>query len=253
LARKEPGEDVVKDKSSWKSDRVGCEVELVRWGVFGQPVLIFPTAGGDAEEIERFHLVGSVTHLLEAGRIKLYSCDSVAGRALATSEGSPQYRGAMQNRFQEYVAHEVVPAIRADCENEEIEVITAGASIGAFNALAHVVRYPELFSGALCMSGTYDLRRFIKDGDPGPEFYQSSPLHYIDQLEGEHLDKLRTRMVVLASGEGKAEDIGESWRVANALGAKGIPNRVDSWGKSADHDWPLWREMFPKYLDELTS
>jgi esterase/lipase superfamily enzyme len=243
----------VKDKSSWNSDRVGCEVELVRWGVFGQPVLIFPTAGGDAEEIERFHLVGSVAHLLEAGRIKLYSCDSVAGRALATSEGSPEYRGAMQNRFQEYVAHEVVPAIRADCENDDIEVITAGASIGAFNALAHVVRYPWLFSTALCMSGTYHLRRFIKDGDPGPEFYQSSPLHYIDQLEGEHLDKLRTRMVILASGEGKAEDIGESWSVANALGAQGIPNRVDSWGESADHDWPLWRKMFPKYLDELTS
>ncbi len=243
----------MKEKTSWKSDRVGCEVELVRWGVIGQPVLIFPTAGGDAEEIERFHLVGSVRHLLDAGRIKLYSCDSVAGRALATSEGSPQYRGAMQNRFQEFVAHEVVPAIREDCQTGDIEIITAGASIGAFNALAHVVRYPSLFCSALCMSGTYDLRRFIKDGDPGPEFYQSSPLHYIDHLEGEHLDKLRTRMVVLASGEGKAEDIGESWRVAQALGAQGIPNRVDSWGESWDHDWPLWREMFPKYLDELTS
>ncbi len=243
----------MKEKTSWKSDRVGCEVELVRWGLIGQPVLIFPTAGGDAEEIERFHLVDSVKDLIEAGRIKLYSCDSVAGRALATSEGSPQYRGAMQNRFQEYVAHEVVPAIRHDCETEDIEIITAGASIGAFNALAHVVRYPDLFCSALCMSGTYDLTRFIKDGDPGPEFYQSSPLHYIGDLEGEHLEKLRSRMVILASGEGKAEDIGESWRVAHALGSRGIPNRVDSWGEARDHDWPLWRDMFPKYLEELTN
>lgn len=242
----------MKERTSWRSERLGCEVELVRWGAVGKPVLIFPTAGGDAEEIERFHLVASVSSLLADGRIKLYSCDSVAGRAMAAAEGSPQYRGAMQNRFQQYVAHELVPAIRQDCNDPEIEIITAGASIGAFNALAHIVRYPWLFSHALCMSGTYELTRFIKDGDPGPEFYASSPLHYIEHLDGEHLDKLRTRMVILASGEGKAEDIGESWRVAHALGAKGVPNRVDSWGPTADHDWPLWRDMFPKYLDQLT-
>ena len=241
----------MKERTSWKSERLGCEVELVRWGEWGKPVLIFPTAGGDAEEIERFHLIASVSHLVEEGRAKIYSCDSIAGRALATAEGTPRYRGAVQNRFQEYVAKELVPAIRMDCRSEDVEIIAAGASIGAFNALAHIVRYPDLFSSALCMSGTYDLTKFIKEGDPGPEFYSSSPLHYMDKLEGEHLEKLRTRFVLLASGEGEAEDIGESWRAAQALGRKGIPNRVDSWGPKWKHDWPLWREMFPKYLAEM--
>ncbi len=241
----------MKERTSWKSERLGCEVELVRWGEWGTPILIFPTAGGDAEEIERFHLIDSVSHLIEDGRIKIYSCDSIAGRALATNEGTPSYRGRVQNLFQEYVAHELVPAIRMDCKSDEIEIIAAGASIGAFNALAHLVRYPYLFSKALCMSGTFDLTKFIKDGDPGPDFYRSSPVHYIEHLEGEHLEKLKTRFVVMAAGEGKDEDIGESWRAAKELGAKGIPNRVDSWGQKWDHDWPLWREMFPKYLDEM--
>jgi len=44
--------------------------------------------------------------------------------------------------------------------------------------------------------------------------------------------------------------IGESWRMAKVLGAKGIPNRVDSWGPSWHHDWVTWREMLPKYLAE---
>jgi esterase/lipase superfamily enzyme len=35
------------------------------------------------------------------------------------------------------------------------------------------------------------------------------------------------------------------------LGNKGIPNRVDSWGTEYDHDWSTWRQMLPKYLDEL--
>ena len=57
--------------------------------------------------------------------------------------------------------------------------------------------------------------------------------------------------MLLASGEGEAEDIEESWRMAELLGGKGIPNRVDSWGAEWHHDWVTWRKMFPKYLDEL--
>jgi len=39
--------------------------------------------------------------------------------------------------------------------------------------------------------------------------------------------------------------------VADALGAKGVPNRVDEWGTEWDHDWPTWRRMMPQYLGEL--
>ena len=40
--------NVEKLKTRWKSDRLEREVTLVRWGTVGQPVLLFPTAGGDA-------------------------------------------------------------------------------------------------------------------------------------------------------------------------------------------------------------
>lgn len=242
----------MKETETWRSPRLGEEITLVRWGFLGKPILLFPTAGGDAEEVERFHMIDAVSELVAQGRVKIYSCDSVAGRALVKAEGSARDRGRKQDRFQECVYHEVVPAIRRDCRDENIEVMTAGASIGAFNALAHVVRYPDVFSHALCMSGTFDLRRFIQDGDPGPEFLVSSPLHWLERLSDEHVERLRKRFVLFASGEGEAEDIGESWRAAQLLGNRGIPNRVDSWGPDWKHDWPLWRKMFPQYLDELT-
>jgi hypothetical protein len=41
--------------------------------------------------------------------------------------------------------------------------------------------------------------------------------------------------------------------MADILGAKGIPNRVDDWGKDWPHDWQTWRAMLPKYLDELVA
>jgi len=224
---------------------------VVRWGTVGTPLLVFPTAGGDAEEIERFQIVAALGPYLEEGRIKIYSCDSTAGRAMLAGEGSPEHRMRLMNRFQEFVRYELVPAIHADCRSEEIGVVAAGASIGAFQALAAVCRYPDTFTAALCMSGTYDLRRFMNT-EPTGDFRHASPLHWLPDLdEGEHLKRLRSRFVLLASGEGHAEDIGESWRVADVLGRKGIPNRVDSWGHEWDHDWPTWRRMLRTYLPEL--
>ncbi len=152
-------------KSHWRSERLGCEVTLARWGHFGQPVLIFPTAGGDAEEIERWQVIRVLEPLITAGRIKIYSCDSVAGRVWFGKEGSPQHRMWLQHQFHQYVKHEVVPAIRMDCRNDEIPIWSAGASIGAFHSVAVVCRFPDLFHRALAMSGTYNLMRFIEVND----------------------------------------------------------------------------------------
>ncbi len=56
---------------------------------------------------------------------------------------------------------------------------------------------------------------------------------------------------MLASGTGAWENVGESWRIGDVLGSKGIPNRVDEWGSEWDHEWPTWCRMLPVYLDEV--
>jgi len=239
-----------KDVTRWHSGRLEQAVQLVRWGHYGTPVLLFPTAGGDAEEVERFHLIRMLEPLIDEGRIKVYSIDSVAGRTWMTGEHSPEFCSRMQNVFDDYIYREVAPAIRSDCGSEDIEVITAGASIGAFNSVATVCRHPDVFRLAIAMSGTFDLSKYL-EGRMNEDFYFSSPLHYLPNLEGPQLDLLRTRMIVMPTGEGDWEDIGESWRMAKILGAKGIPNRVDPWGPEWHHDWITWREMLPKYLAEF--
>ena len=243
----------MKHATGWHSERLGRRVSVVRWGHFGTPVLLYPTAGGDAEEIERFHVIDALGELLAAGRIKVYSVDSVAGQAWIEGESSDGHRAWIQSQFHEFVRHEVVPAIRQDCRDPGIGIMTAGASIGAFNAVASLCRYPDVFTHAVGLSGTYDLTRFLHRGNMPASFYLSSPLHFLPNLEGPLLDRLRTRFVLLASGQGRAEDIGESWRMAHVLGSRGIPNRVDAWGPEWHHDWPTWRRMLPQYLAELTA
>ena len=242
-----------KESSTWHSERLGRDITLARWGDVGTPVLIFPTAGGDAEEIERFLLVDAVSSLLAEGRVKVYSVDSIAGRTWLSEDNSTGAAARMQNLFDACIRHEVVPAIRQDCNDQEIEIVSSGASIGAFNALAILCRHPDVFSSAICMSGTYDLTKFLR-GPMTRDYYESSPLDFVPDLsEGEHLERLRRRTVLLTHGEGRWEEPEQSWRVADVLGDRGIPNRVDSWGPDYNHDWQTWRAMLPQYLDELLA
>ncbi len=241
----------MKAKERWHSERLGEDITLVRWGTMGTPVLLLPTAGGDAEESERRHLVDACGDLLRAGRIKLYSVDSVAGHVMANRIGDPAWRMWMLDAFHHAVRHEVVPAIHSDVKGE-LPIIAAGASIGAFNAVALVCRFPDVFGAAVGMSGTYSLQRFYED-QWSDHLYYASPIHFLPGLEGPQLDRLRERFVLLASGQGDWEDIGESWRMAEVLGNKGVPNRVDPWGTEWPHEWQTWLAMLPRYLDELTS
>ena len=239
-----------KETTRWYTPRLEQEVQLVRWGHYGTPVMLFPTAGGDAEEIERFHLISVLEPLISAGRIKVYSTDSIAGRTWFEGGHSAEFCSRVQNLFDDFLYSEVTPAIRTDCQSDDIEIIAAGASIGAFNSVATVCRHPDAYKMAIAMSGTFDLSKYL-EGTMNQDFYFSSPLHYLPNLEGPQLEKLQSRFILLPSGEGEYEDIGESWRIANLLGAKGVPNRVDSWGPEWRHDWVTWRAMLPKYLDEF--
>ena len=233
----------------WRSHHLEQDVTVAKWGEFGTPVLVFPTAGGDAQEVERFQMIDALSGLLAAGRIKVYSVDSVSGRSWLNQE-DPRHSMWLQSQFDRFIVDEVVPAIRADCSSADIEIISAGASIGAFWALEVLCRHPEVFRTAVCMSGSYDLTDRLH-GHWNDDFYFSSPLDFLPSLEGWDLDRLRERFVVLACGSGRWENVDESWRMADVLGAKGIPNRVDQWGTEWDHDWPTWREMLPLYLDDL--
>jgi len=212
---------------TWYSDRVGREVQVVRWGETGTPVVFFPTAAGDAEECERFLLVDALGPLLEEGIIKLYSVDSVPGMVWLKEDNSVPIASRAQAGFDAFVEHELVPMIRRDCEVEEgaeLDIIATGASIGAYNALAAICRHPELFSAAICMSGTYELSKFI-DGDMDEAWYFSSPLHFLPNVPEDHpkLAKLRERHILISHGTGRWEDPAESWAVARVLGSREIP------------------------------
>ena len=197
-------------------------------------------------------MVGALASLLSDQLVKLYSIDSVAGQAWLSEDNEIETAADMQNRFDAAIYHEVVPAIRSDCRDESVEIIATGPSIGAFNALAAITRHPDVFRAAICMSGTYDLSKFLQ-GAPNRDYQDCSPLHFLPDLpdDSQQLAALRKRFILLTHGTGRWEEPEQSWRAASALGERSIPNRVDEWSADHDHDWPTWREMLPQYLEEL--
>lgn len=243
----------LKDTLWFRSQELQMETQVVRWGNFGIPLLLYPTAGGDAEEVERFFLIKLLAPFIHDGRLKVYSVESINGRTWITHP-SVAHRVWVQQQYDKFIANEVVPIIRHDCQSPDIQVMTAGASIGAFNALLSICRHPSLFSRAICLSGTYDIQKWL-EGQWFEEFYHQSPLQFLSGLpeDSEQLALLRRRFVLLATGKGEAEDPDESWKVADKLGQKGIPNRVDLWDESWRHDWTTWREMLPKYVQEMLA
>lgn len=231
----------------WHSHRMKQPITVTRWGHGGLPLLVLPTAGGDAEEIERHRLVDQLGDLLEAGYLRVYSCDSVAGAAMMDRRGDVGYRCWLLNQFHHAVAREVVPLMRHDSGHQLVAV--GGSSIGAFNAVALISRFPAKFRAAIALSGTFEIEHLI--GGYADDLFYCTPQRFLPGLQGPALDLLRQRFVLLASGTGDWEDIEESWRMADALGAKGVPNRVDDWGPAYEHEWPTWWEMLPRYVREL--
>ncbi|MDO5739447.1 MAG: alpha/beta hydrolase-fold protein [Ornithinimicrobium sp.] len=237
----------MKAVETWFSPRMQQNISLARWGHGGVPVLVLPTAGGDAEEIERHKLVRVLDDLIQPGHIRLYSCDSLAGKAMMQGHGDVAYRCRLLNQFHQAIAHEVMPAIRADSGHEL--AVVAGSSIGAFNSVALITRFPHLFRLAIAMSGTYEIERFI--GGYADDLFYASPKRFLPGMSGPSLERIRSRFVLLASGTGAWENIEESWQMADILGAQSIPNRVDDWGPDYEHEWPTWWAMLPQYLREL--
>lgn len=233
---------------TWTDTRLPEPARVARWGHFGTPVLLFPSAGGDYEEVERFHLVGALRELIDAGRIKVFSVDGVAARTWIRGTASPADCVGAQMRHEAFINEELLPLIRRDCHTDSLQIVAAGAAVGAHSAVSMLCHHPHTFRVAIALSGIFELAKFLPGGYT-PELHESLPLHYLPTLpDGPHLQSLRHRFVQIATGEGEYEQPAESRQLASALTARGIPNQLDAWGRNYAHCWSTWRDMLPRFV-----
>ncbi len=235
---------------TWFSPELQREMPLCCWGHFGKPVVLFPTAGGDYLECERFLMIKVLTPLIEAGRIKVYAPGNINREAWMNSDERPWHKSWLQSRYDAYLVRELLPHIQRDCGGNQA-VCAAGASLGAYNAVNVAAKHPDLIDLCIAMSGTYDFDRWM-GGHRDDNYYFNMPMYFLPHVsEGKQLNQLRRSHFMLATGQGRAEAPDETRRLAAIMHSKGIPVDMEIWGHEAHHDWPTWRTMLPMFLERL--
>ena len=235
------------------SEIMGRRMHLWRFGHFGPPVLVFPSASGMAHEWDAHGMIEALADFLEGGKLKLYCSESNVAEAWTRRENPAAWRIKRHQAFERYVVSELVPFIRRDCGSSEIPIAVTGTSLGAYYAANFTLKFPTIFNHALCMSGRYDVT-WLTDGFSSEDIYFNNPLAYVPGLEGEQLEQVRRHAhLTLVCGQGKWEDgnIEETHQLARVLEAKGISHLKDLWGHDVSHEWEWWRRQARFHLDKV--
>lgn len=234
--------------TSWFSPALNKEMPVAVYGHYGFALLMIPTAAADFLEYERFQLIDAIAPLIDAGKLKVYSVDSINKESWLQNEMLGEHKAIRHNQFNEYVAHEVVPFIKNTTSNDT-HVFTCGASFGALHAMNIFLKKPDIINGVISMSGVYDLTEYTK-GYWDEQVYFNSPIHYIPSLNDPYyLDKIKaSHHIHIYTGSGAYEDPEANKRFSQVLWDKGIWHDLSVWGTDIMHDWSTWRMMLPHIL-----
>jgi esterase/lipase superfamily enzyme len=236
-----------RELSSWYSPSLDKDMPIVTYGEYGFAVLLLPTAAADYLEYERFHMIDALAPLIDAGKIKVFSVNSINKESWLNNEMLPEHKAIRHNQFNQYIFNEVVPYIKTHT-SQETPIVVSGASFGALHSMNLFLKRPDLLDAVIAMSGVYDLTEYTK-GYYDEQVYFNSPMHYMPNLtDNWYLEKIRKGKIIIATGSGDYEDPEASRRFSGVLNDKGIPHILDIWGQDIKHDWPTWLKMLPYFL-----
>lgn len=119
--------------TSWFSPCLQKEMPVAVYGHYGFALLLIPTAAADFLEYERFGLIDSIAPIIESGKVKVFSIDSINNESWMNYHAHPQHRTYMHKQWNYYIYDEVLPFIKSET-SPDTPVFTCGASFGALHA-----------------------------------------------------------------------------------------------------------------------
>lgn len=240
IINKKPNDILREDYRKWYSHHLGRDIEMMVYGDWGYPVLLFPTTMGRYYEAKDFGLIESVRWFIDNRKIKIYCIDSIDRDSWYAKHLHPSIRVQNHMWYDRMVNEELVPWIQHECHVDKIGV--GGCSFGGFQALNFAFRHPDRVAYLWSMGAKFDIRSFM-GGYYDDNVYFNNPPDYIPNAHHDHFYRMK---IVLGTSE---YDFckPDNYRMSEILNRKGIDHWLDvrPWG---EHDWPVWREMFPHYL-----
>src|SRR5450432_1837627 len=119
-----------RELTSWYSPSLDREMPIVTYGYYGFALLLVPTAAADYLEYERFQLIDSLATFIDAGKIKVFSINSMNNESWMNNNMLGEHKAIRHNQFNQYVFNEVIPFIK-NSTSWDTPIIISGASFGA--------------------------------------------------------------------------------------------------------------------------
>jgi len=227
----------------WHSPILGMEMDMLIFGDHGYPVIIFPTSMGSFTQNKDFHLIDSVSWFIDQGLIQVYTPASIDNESWYNEKIHPADRARNHNLYDQFMMEEVVkPALMGSGHDK---AAFAGCSFGAYHATNFGFKHPEVTGYIINMGGAFDIKDRVK-GFYDDNVYFNNPPDYLPDLNDPRLNEIG-----MIFGTGTRDMCKEAnMKMSDVLHTKGIAHFLDV-QPGAEHDWPVWREMFPRYLAML--
>jgi esterase/lipase superfamily enzyme len=227
----------------WYSPNLSGDIEMLVFGHSGYPIVLFPTSKGRYYENKDFKLIESVQDLVDAGKVKIYCPDSVDSLSWYNRDVHPAERAKNHIWYDNMLLQEL--SAQARQETGHAKIIVAGCSFGGYHAANFAFRHPWLVSHLMSMSGAFDITTQT-DGFYNDDIFFNNPVDFLPNDQNPDLWRMK---IVLGTSD---RDIcrADNERLSGILNTKGIGHWLDI-RQDADHDWPIWREMFREYLHNI--
>ena len=241
------------EEVTWYSERVHRDMTIRIYGHYGPAIIAFPCQDKQSDDFANNGMIDALSGLINQGRFKLYCLDANDEWTVSHKDWDHGKAAFEFEMYREYVAEEVLPFIRSRHGISELPFLV-GASMGASHAANQFFRKPDLFSGFLALSGSFDLARFFY-GYMDQNVYMNSPVHYLANIPGDHpyLDIYRQREMHAVVGKGDWEFLVSytyPW-LEGICNEKGIPVHFHYWDENAIHNWSSWHYEMNYFLEQL--
>lgn len=228
---------------------LGKDMHVNVYGKKGLPVVMFPTLAASPESLEDAGVVDELAEYLDSGIIQLFCTETVDQESWA-ADGDPKERAQRQETYYHYVVDELVPLVHK-VSKSTARPLAMGCDMGATHAAIALLRRPDLFQGCVCLSGSYDARRYFGDWMDAT-LYDNTPNAFLPQMPLDHpyVAVYNQRQLLFCTGQEASE--ADSLRCTREMDANlvrlGVEAWCDYWGGDVTHNWYWWKKQLRYFL-----
>ncbi|AFN75589.1 putative esterase [Melioribacter roseus P3M-2] len=231
----------------WYSQFLKRDLEMLVFGEFGEPVILFPHKKGRFYDCKDNGMISALEDLIVSRKIKVYCPDTIDEDSWYNFEAHPSERVKKHLLYESTIIKDVIEFTKYDTGKDR--VILGGVDLGGYHALNLSLKHPELVSAMISVNGFYDIKQFIM-GYYDEDCYFNNPFDYLPNLtDRKYLDPIEKIKFIFGVIEGDLS-MRENLEISSIFKLKKIGHRLDI-RNDVPNGWDGWNKLMNEYLKQL--